>query len=142
MASFTTQIPDLANVGPIISITLAPSMLREDLLRARGQSVPSPMTVSAMIDIGSSATVIREDLAQQLKLELVGSTLINTPSSTDVFCCEYFARLSLPHDIVFENVVIAAPLQKQNVECLIGRDILQHGVLVYIGHNDSFTLSF
>ncbi len=142
MASFTTQIPDMATVGPIISVQLAPTMFREAMLRTQGQSVPSPITVSAMIDIGSSATVVREDLAQQLKLELVGATLINTPSSTDVFCCEYFARLCLPHDIVFENVVIAAPLQNQNVQCLIGRDILQNGVLIYIGHNDSFTLSF
>lgn len=132
----------MATVGPIISVQLAPTMFREAMLRTQGQSVPSPITVSAMIDIGSSATVVREDLAQQLKLELVGATLINTPSSTDVFCCEYFARLCLPHDIVFENVVIAAPLQNQNVQCLIGRDILQNGVLIYIGHNDSFTLSF
>jgi hypothetical protein len=30
----------------------------------------------------------------------------------------------------------------QNIQCLIGRDILQHGVLIYIGYSNQFTLSF
>ncbi len=95
-----------------------------------------------MIDTGATGTVISEDIVQQLKLNPVGITFINTPSSTNVQCYEYLIRLLFPNNVVTESVVIAAPLQGQHIQCLIGRDILRHGVLVYIGYTNTFTLSF
>lgn len=51
-------------------------------------------------------------------------------------------RLLFPNNVLIETTVIAAPLQGQHIQCLIGRDVLRHGVLIYIGYIDSFTLSF
>ena len=39
-------------------------------------------------------------------------------------------------------IAIEAPLGGQHIECLIGRDVLKHGVLTYIGYINQFTLSF
>jgi len=51
-------------------------------------------------------------------------------------------RLLFPNRVVVETTAIAAPLQGQHIQCLIGRDVLKHGVFVYIGYTDTFTLSF
>ena len=95
-----------------------------------------------MIDTGATATVVREDIVKQLSLHPVGITLINTPSSTNVQCYEYLVRLLFPNNVVVETVVIAAPLQGQHIQCLIGRDVLKHGVFIYTGYINTFTLSF
>ena len=45
--------------------------------------------------------------------------------------------------MVAEVTAIEAPLQGQpTIRGLIGRDLLKHGVLVYLGSENQFTLSF
>ena len=51
-------------------------------------------------------------------------------------------RILFPNNVVVETVVIAAPLQGQHIQCLIGRDVLRHGVFIYTGYTETFTLSF
>lgn len=85
---------------------------------------------------------MREDIIRQLNLNPIGVTLINTPSSNNVLCYEYLMRLLFPNNVIVETVMIAAPLQGQHIQCLIGRDVLRHGVFIYTGYMNSFTLSF
>ena len=51
-------------------------------------------------------------------------------------------RLLFPNNVTFETTVIETPLQGQQIRCLIGRDVLSQGVLVYIGYSNLFSLSF
>jgi hypothetical protein len=51
-------------------------------------------------------------------------------------------QMILPNQVVFDAKVIEAPLQGQHIQCLIGRDVLAHGVLIYIGYANQFSLSF
>ncbi|MDY7010650.1 MAG: aspartyl protease family protein [Planctomycetota bacterium] len=95
-----------------------------------------------MIDTGATGTVVREDLVHRLGLHPVGMTLINTPSSTNISCMTYSVRLFFPGGVTAEDVAIAVPLQGQNIECLVGRDILRHGVSIYTGYMNTFTMSF
>ena len=95
-----------------------------------------------MIDTGATSSVIRQGLAAQLGLNPVGVTYITTPSSTNVPCHEYLVRLVFPNNVLFETTVIEALLQSQNIQCLIGRDVLAHAVLIYIGYGNLFSLSF
>ena len=95
-----------------------------------------------MIDTGATGSVIQQGLAAPLGLNPVGITYINTPSSTNVPCYEYLVRFVFPNNVIFETTAIEAPLQGQHIECLIGRDVLAQGVLVYIGYANQFTLSF
>lgn len=142
MPSFTTQIPNMQGVGPVVEVRLAVGTIIEEVLKRDKQNIPTPVQALAMIDTGATGTVVREDIVKQLNLNPVGLTLINTPSSTNVQCYEYLMRILFPNNVLVEAVVIAAPLHGQHIQCLIGRDVLRHGVLIYTGYIDSFTLSF
>jgi len=132
----------MQTVGPVVEVRLAIGTVVEEVLQRSGQSIPTAVQALAMIDTGATATVVREDIVKQLNLNPVGITLINTPSSTNVQCYEYLMRLLFPNNVIVESVVIAAPLHGQHIQCLIGRDVLRHGVFIYTGYIDTFTLSF
>jgi len=142
MPSFTTQIPNLRVRGPVMSIQIAIDTMTEESLRLQGDSVPTPVSVMAMVDPGATQTIIREDLVQRLNLKPLSALLVTTPVSTEVECYQFPVRLFLFPEVAFECAAIAASLQYQDIQCLIGRDILQHGIFIYLGHNESFTLSF
>jgi hypothetical protein len=95
-----------------------------------------------MIDTGATGSVIQQGVPAQLGLQPVGITYTNTPSSTNVACPEYLVRLIFPNNVLVETSIIEAPLQGQHIQCLVGRDVLAHGVFVYIGYTNLFSLSF
>ena len=95
-----------------------------------------------MIDTGATGSVIQPALVQQLGLQPVGVVNISTPSSENVPCYQYNVRLIFPNNVIVEAIAIEAPLRGQQTQCLIGRDVLAHGVLVYTGYINKFTLSF
>ena len=142
MPSFTSQVPNLQAVGPIVEVRIAVGSAAEAALRKTGTPIPAPLPAVAMIDTGATGSVIRHGLATQLSLNPVGVTYINTPSSTNVVCYEYLVRVVFPNNVVVETTIIEAPLQGQHIQCLIGRDVLAHGVFVYIGYGNLFSLSF
>ena len=142
MPSFTTQVPNLQAIGPIVETRIAIGSFLENLHKQNNQPIPAAVSARAMIDTGASGTVIKDEIPPMLGLQPVGATFINTPSSTNVQCFQYLVRLVFPNNVIVECPVIAAPLQGQQIQCLIGRDILAHGVLVYIGYTHTFSLSF
>ncbi len=117
----------------------------EQALQTAGQTPPPPLVVNALIDTGASNSSIQQGLVSSLGLQPVGQVLVTTPSSTNVPCLTYAVRLTFPHhgggfvDLV---TVTEMPLQGQNIQFLLGRDILKFAVLTYNGAHGSFTLSF
>lgn len=75
-------------------------------------------------------------------MQPVGVVAISTPSSRNVSCYQYLVRLLFPNNVVVETLAIEAPLMGQQIQCLIGRDVLAHAVLVYTGYINQFTISF
>lgn len=142
MPSFTSTSPDLQATGPIVEIRVAVGGPVELALQISGEPISAPVQAFAMIDTGASVSVVRQGLPAQLGLNPIGVTYINTPSSTNVPCYEYPVRLIFPNNVVVEATVLEVPLQGQNIQCLIGRDVLAHGVLIYIGYGNLFSLSF
>jgi hypothetical protein len=140
--SFTTQVANLQAVGPAFQLHLALTDMAQEAVKKAGGQVPPPVSLLAMIDTGASRSVIQQGLAAKLGLQPIGVVHINTPSHVNVPCYEYPLRLLFPSNVIVEGVVIEAPLQGQHIQCLIGRDVLQQGVLVYIGYTNQFTLSF
>ena len=114
----------------------------EEALKKAGEPVPAPVQLAALIDTGATGSVVRQGVAAQLGLRPVGVIAINTASSTDVRCYQYAMRLLFPNNVTVEATVIEAPLLGQDIQVLIGRDVLAHGVLVYIGYSNLFSLSF
>jgi len=143
MPSFTVTLPNLEQNGPVIDIQVAVGADFEQALQRENQSAPTPVRARALIDTGAQATVIREDIAEKLQLRAVGVAKVLTPY-TDVPAAypRYEVRILLPNYVRAQTIGIAAPLRGQNIQCLIGRDVLCHGVLVYNGYAETFTLSF
>ncbi|MCX6272306.1 MAG: retroviral-like aspartic protease family protein [Bacteroidetes bacterium] len=142
MPSFTQRLPNLQQLGPVIEVMLTPSVL---FLQTMGisPSATKAIKVLAMIDTGASGTVISQGFAASLGINPVGTTMINTPSSTHVSCYQFDIQLVFPNNVNIASIVVTeAPLKGQHIQCLIGRDVLQHGVLIYTGYDNSFTLSF
>ena len=59
-----------------------------------------------MIDTGSSGSVISEGLAGSLGINPVGTTFINTPSSTEILCHQFDVRLLFPNNINIPSIVV------------------------------------
>ena len=142
MPSFTQRITNLEQVGPVIEIILTPSVAFVATMII-SQSETKAVKILAMVDTGATGTVITQGLAAKLGINPVGTTLINTPSSTNVSCYQYDVQIVFPNNVNIASIIVTeAPLQGQHIQCLIGRDVLKHGVLIYTGYDNSFTLSF
>jgi hypothetical protein len=76
-----------------------------------------------------------------LGLQPVGKVGVNTPTSENHPCPLYAVQLELPNGYL-DVTVIETPLKGQNIQVLIGRDVLKYGIFIYQGHTSQFTLSF
>jgi predicted aspartyl protease len=143
LPSFTFSFADLVSSGPTLQILIGPSRA---FVEAVGEfaSISAPVAVTAMVDTGAQTTVLSPDVAAQLGLKPVGAVPIITPTTTGpVQCDQFHVNVYFSADVVVENVLAAqAPLMGHGFQCLIGRDVLQKGVLVYIGTQNQFTLTF
>jgi len=142
MPSFTAQLPNLQAMGPLVDMRVWIGTPVEEALKKAGLKVPEPVAVKGMIDTGATGSVIQPAIAQQLGLQPVGVVSISTPSSENVPCPQFVVRLIFPNNVIAECLAIEAPLRGQHIQCLIGRDVLAHGVFVYTGYINQFTLSF
>ncbi|MBZ0254405.1 MAG: hypothetical protein K8I02_13780 [Candidatus Methylomirabilis sp.] len=97
-----------------------------------------------MIDTGATATAIDGAVVRALGIQPIGATRIVTPASPEpVLCAEHQICLVFPNDAVLDEVTaIEASLDGQGIGCLIGRNVLHHGILIHQGHLNQFTLSF
>jgi|HubBroStandDraft_2_1064218.scaffolds.fasta_scaffold89083_2 predicted aspartyl protease len=147
MPGFTSTRPNLEADGPTLDIIIRPPILMLQALAAgpSGQMVPATQVQAvAMVDTGAQGTVITPAIAQQLGLQPTGSALAggatgHAPVSANVYNVDiiFGAGVLVPNVAVME-----LPLAGQKIQALIGRDILRHGMLIYLGHANQFTLGF
>jgi hypothetical protein len=72
MPFFTTQLPNLQAIGPVIDMRVWIGSSVEEALKKAGAKTPDPVSMKAMIDTGASGSVIQLAIAQQLGLQPVG----------------------------------------------------------------------
>jgi hypothetical protein len=96
------------------------------------------------VDTGAAASVITPETAALLRLRSVGVVSVHTPTTIEpVLCRQFHVNVYFSAAFAIENVVvIEAPLTGQAVQCLIGRDVLARGVLVYDGLHNHFSVAF
>ena len=136
MPSFTQRIQNLEQLGPVIEIVITPSVPFLQSMKI-APSTAKAVRILAMIDTGASGTVISQGLPSTLGINPVGTTLINTPSSVNVNCYQFDMQLVFPNNVNIPSMVVTeAPLKGQHIQCLIGRDVLKHGVLIYTGYDN------
>lgn len=143
MPSFTSPIPNLQQIGPICTVKVGVSSVLSEVLASQAGKMPSPLEVTALIDTGASGTCIKPEIVKSLGLVPRGVTQIATPSTKAHPCDVYDVSLQFPNGVTVSTIqVIETPLEGQNIQCLIGRDVLTQGVFVYIGYVNTFSLSF
>ncbi|MGH8524463.1 MAG: retropepsin-like aspartic protease, partial [Gammaproteobacteria bacterium] len=114
------------------------------LIEARGEPLPAPIVAKAMIDTGASGTTITQAAAEKLRLRAMGTEKMYMPSSAEpVYAAKYCVDIIFPGDVRISNIAaVEASFDGRHIDCLIGRDVLKYGLLVYSGHLGQFTLSF
>ena len=144
MPSLSISLPDLRQSGPLLEVLFTVSKPVQDLLKGSNQPLPEPMSCTALIDTGASTTAMRKGIAQNLNLQPRGVVDIATPSCEKYQCNTFDVSIIFPgHGVSIPLVTVTeAPLTGQHIDCLIGRDLLMHGILIYEGYSNRFVLSF
>lgn len=134
--------------GAYIPIRIMQSPELVQALGAAGLSPATPTTILALLDTGASISALDPLLIRQLGLQERGLTHIHTPSTGPAVasCREFDAMISLgaseAEPLVLTISVIEAEFASQGFLGLIGRDILNAGVLTYDGPAGVFSFSW
>ncbi|MGZ5492916.1 MAG: retropepsin-like aspartic protease [Thermoanaerobaculia bacterium] len=144
MPSFSFTSSDLIAAGPALQVSIGPSRELINILSPLGTRLAAPHPVTACIDTGAHTTVISPETVRQLGIQPVGTVQIKTPGPPQPLICRRFhVNMYFPEDYVVENLfVIEASMSGLPYQCLIGRDVLKLGVLLYAGKTNQFTLTF
>ena len=81
MPSFTTQLPDLQAMGPLVEMRIWVGTPVEEELKKADRKIPEPVAARGMIDTGATGSVIQPAIARQLGLQPVGVVSISTSNA-------------------------------------------------------------
>ena len=140
--SVTFQLPYLRENGPTCHVIITPSGPTVEKLKLEKRDVPI-IKVLALIDTGASTTAISKKVVKKLKLVPRGTVKVYTSSKAPEIRNEYDVSLKFDTDAYLPLLrVLSANLQDHSIDCLIGRDVLQHGTLIYNGPKKQVILFF
>ncbi len=133
----------LIHNGPVVEVTISADARVAASIVAAGYSLPPPIAGLAMIDTGASATCIDEEAAQLLKLPVIDVASVTSASGSATHHNVYAIEIAVVGSSIRVGLskAVGGPLKAQGLLALIGRDVLQNGVLVYNGMTGSFSLS-
>ena len=140
--SVTFQLPYLRENGPTCHIIITPSDPTVEKLKLEKARIPK-IKVLALIDTGASSTAISRRVVEKLNLIARGTAKVYTSHKEPEIRNEYDIALEFDTDAYLPLLrVLGANLQNHSIDCLIGRDILHHGKLIYNGAKNQIKLSF
>ncbi len=140
--SFTFSLPRLRESGPTCQVVIKPSEPVIEKLKSENRKVPS-ITVLALIDTGASTTAVSHRVVKKLKLVPRGTVQVYTSHKKPEIRNEFDISLAFDvHTCLTIVKVLDASLQNHDIDCLIGRDVLEHGVLTYNGPKKQVKLAF
>lgn len=144
MGLITRAPSDLLRAGPLLDCEVSVSTARRAWLTTHGLRVHGAISVTALLDTGSTVSALGSRSIQRLGLDHVGDVSIFTPTGAAAHPTrQYEVDLAFPGgQIVYDLLVVEASLEAQGIDLLVGRDVLMHAVLVYLGTENQFTLAF
>lgn len=134
--------------GPIVDVLIGLSVPRQNALKAAGLAITVPINARLLVDTGASGTCLDETLVQALGLQPTSFQPIHTPSTNGaaIMMPQYDVSLIIPHPDIRRNFaalpVMASNFRVQNIDGLLGRDVLAGCVLILNGPEKTFTLAF
>jgi len=110
------------------------------------QSTVEPITTLAEVNTAYPQTFIQEGIATSLGLQPAGTIKVATATKPAIEVYQFLIRIVFPNQ-AFEVMAAEIPFMLRpnangRIKCLIGRDILQYGVLTYNGPANTFALEF
>jgi len=137
--------------GPVLPVQIEVPVALANQLQSANQTIPNPVSGFALIDTGASMSAVDITVIQQLGVQQVGIANVGTAGGPQKQAT-YPARFAFPGTnipTIDFSQLLGANLAGQNVPgqqgpliALLGRDILQHFVLVYNGPLGTFTIAF
>ena len=133
----------LTQRGPIVQVTVSIGHAIAQQILQQGGTLPPPVSGLALIDTGATSTCVDDGAAQTLHLPAIDVVTIASASHSSTEQNVYPISVEVVGLPIAINAprAIGAPLNSQGLLVLIGRDLLQHCVLVYNGITGSFSLS-
>lgn len=136
--------------GPTLNILIGPSVQLQQALKDAGITAPSPVACVFLVDTGASHTVVDADVIAPLGLNPTGAIMIHTPSTAGnaVSMPQFDLMIYVPGAtgapgwLIDSLPVTASSFKGQPIDGLIGRDIIDRGLLVYNGTSGHFTLAY
>lgn len=92
-------------------------------------------------DTGASKSSITQRIVDDLSLIPVGNTNISTANGV-VTVSTYFVDLGLPNGVTVKNVLVSCADLGDDIDVLIGMDIIRHGDFAITNVNGKTTFSF
>jgi hypothetical protein len=135
--------------GPLIAVQVAVPDILARHLTSQNLPVPPPVSGMALIDTGASITSVDATVFQSLSIPPVGVATtygVHGPGQAPVFPAKLFFPGTMMQGLAF-NQVMGCNLRGQQTGSpsplivLVGRDLLQHFVLVYNGPCGMVTLA-
>lgn len=142
--------------GPVVLAFIGVSKHAEQALKSAGLVVPNAIPAQFLVDTGASGTLIDPSIISPLGISPKGYTAMHTPSTggTPIMAPIYDVSLifasTTPQDgvgplqIPYVRTIsaISSSMTGQGIAGLIGRDVLDHCILIYNGMTGSFSLSW
>jgi|SRR5947207_12958065 len=126
---------ELRKTGPKIQVVVDHFGLEKQLAEKQKTEFPAGLRITALIDTGASITLVTPEVVRTCGLRQTSEMIISVAGRLAVVP-EYAAALSFPGFGLasFDPInIVAGSLPKQDIACLIGRDILQRWRLTYDG---------
>lgn len=142
---------ELAWHGAIIPILVGVSQVRRARLKGLGLVVPDPVSVFAQIDTGSHVTAVMPHCLQRLQIQPFSTMQFRTASTTREKpheCLVYDVGITVVSGNARWELPSVHVIQcddfnpDEEVQALIGRDLLKQCVFSYHGPHDTFSLAF
>lgn len=101
----------------------------------------APKNWNGLWDTGASKSSITQRIVDDLQLIPVGSTNISTANGI-VTVNTYFVDIWLPNHVTVKNVLVSCADLGDDIDVLIGMDIIRHGDFAITNTDKSTTFSF
>jgi hypothetical protein len=148
----TLTLPTEANHGAIVNVSFMVSGPHREALKRAGKPIPEALVVRCLIDTGARGTAVDRTVVQSLGIPPSGTVLVHTSSTgqTPVRCNQFAVAVGIVMDddhvhYPVRGVILQVTemdLSRQNIQGLIGRDVLDQGIFLYNGCHRTLTLAF
>lgn len=138
----------LSPAGPLVDVHIGVSKPRHDALQKAGQPIPAFVAARLLVDTGASSTCLDCVVVQKLGLIPTGQITVHTPTTgtsgqlVNQYDAALFMQAHGTHKSFLTLPVMESDFSAQNIDGLLGRDVLAQCLLVYSGPDNAFMLSF